>query len=501
MLNDIACKRNLFTPPKTGFTTPTWKGYPAYPAESPQFTSAVPPASGEVGTAYSHNCTATGTPSPSFSLSAGALPDGLILSSAGVISGTPGAAGIFTGAITASNGIPPAVTQAFTIDTNEYRTLICGGSNGSVTGGGIYLLDATATLTVAANPGYVFSAWTGDATGTANPLSVPMNADKTITASFIHDTRDSDDDGLNNYDEAVIYGTNPAIQDTDGDGLTDGWELGLGRFTIIAGNFTWSQARADAHASGGELACFPTQDRWNRAMVSLGGATDYFTGLWIGASDAATEGIWTWVNGEPFSFTNWATSRPNPAPANSLDYAEVSGGGGAELDKWYDRTNIFVRDGYILETGYATNPLVADPDSDNLNDGAELAAGTNPFLADTDDDGLLDGQEVTIYNSNPKLADSDGDGFLDGAEVEFGGNPLLAAVVPEFKARSVLDNVAGTMQIRFLSQPGKSYSLEASADLVSWTLLEADIAGTGGALVRTYPLAAAPARYFRAKLE
>jgi RHS repeat-associated protein len=36
---------------------------------------------------------------------------------------------------------------------------------------------------------------------------------------------DTDDDGLNDYDEVHTYGTNPSVQDTDGDNLPDGWEV------------------------------------------------------------------------------------------------------------------------------------------------------------------------------------------------------------------------------------------------------------------------------------
>ena len=39
-------------------------------------------------------------------------------------------------------------------------------------------------LTGAANPGYSFVNWTGDVTGLANPTSVTMSADRSVTANF-----------------------------------------------------------------------------------------------------------------------------------------------------------------------------------------------------------------------------------------------------------------------------------------------------------------------------
>ncbi|TCC88497.1 DUF3494 domain-containing protein [Pedobacter frigiditerrae] len=47
-----------------------------------------------------------------------------------------------------------------------------------------YNHGSTVVLTAVANPGYVFSSWTGDATGSTNPLTVLMTANKNITANF-----------------------------------------------------------------------------------------------------------------------------------------------------------------------------------------------------------------------------------------------------------------------------------------------------------------------------
>jgi uncharacterized repeat protein (TIGR02543 family) len=47
-----------------------------------------------------------------------------------------------------------------------------------------YSNGATVQLTATPNTGYVFTSWNGDATGSANPLTVTMNANKNITANF-----------------------------------------------------------------------------------------------------------------------------------------------------------------------------------------------------------------------------------------------------------------------------------------------------------------------------
>jgi hypothetical protein len=84
------------------------------PPSAPVITNG-PPPSPALGLGYSFAYTATGLPAPTFSASAGTLPPGLMLSAAGVISGMPTAGGIYSGTVTASNGVPPNATQNVTI--------------------------------------------------------------------------------------------------------------------------------------------------------------------------------------------------------------------------------------------------------------------------------------------------------------------------------------------------------------------------------------------------
>ncbi|QJR16572.1 putative Ig domain-containing protein [Usitatibacter palustris] len=86
---------------------------------APAITSSAPPATAPPNVAYSHTYTATGAPAPTFSVTAGALPTGLNLSAAGVISGTPTVGGTFTGTVTATNGLPPDATQNFSIQVTD----------------------------------------------------------------------------------------------------------------------------------------------------------------------------------------------------------------------------------------------------------------------------------------------------------------------------------------------------------------------------------------------
>jgi hypothetical protein len=92
-----------------------------------------------VGTLGTFTVTATGSPAPTFS-ETGALPTGVTLSPAGVLTGTPGAGtgGSYPITITAQNGTTPNATQSFTLTvdqapaiTSQNNKTFSLGSNGS----------------------------------------------------------------------------------------------------------------------------------------------------------------------------------------------------------------------------------------------------------------------------------------------------------------------------------------------------------------------------------
>jgi YVTN family beta-propeller protein len=112
---------------------------------SPPTITNGPPPNGTVGAAYSFTYTSTG--SPTFSVTAGSLPPGLSLSSAGVISGTPTTAGTFSGTVTATNGTAPDATQNFSITIVAVATppTITNGPPPNGTVGVVYSFTYTST--------------------------------------------------------------------------------------------------------------------------------------------------------------------------------------------------------------------------------------------------------------------------------------------------------------------------------------------------------------------
>ncbi len=77
-----------------------------------------------------------------------------------------------------------------TSETVELTTSVTG--EGSVSpSSGSYTLNSTLELTATPSSGYVFSGWSGDTTATDNPITITMDADKSITATFVETESDS----------------------------------------------------------------------------------------------------------------------------------------------------------------------------------------------------------------------------------------------------------------------------------------------------------------------
>ena len=154
---------------------------------------------------------------------------------------------------------------------------------------------------------------------------------------------DTDGDGLSDGYEALI-GTDPRDPDSDDDGLFDGTEMGF---------------ECDNPALDSSLHhCVPDADHGATVTDPLDPDTDHG-----GASDGSED--WN-LNGRR------DPGEGDPGPGSGKD-----------------------------------DSLSADTDGDGLSDELELFLHSNPDDADTDDDGVLDGQEP-----NPS-ADMDGDGLLD----------------------------------------------------------------------------------------
>jgi uncharacterized repeat protein (TIGR02543 family) len=76
-------------------------------------------------------------------------------------------------------------SNLFTLNTLRRTLSAATLAGGAVSGLGEFINGTSTSVTATADAGYTFVGWTGSASGTENPLTIVMDADKTIGADFI----------------------------------------------------------------------------------------------------------------------------------------------------------------------------------------------------------------------------------------------------------------------------------------------------------------------------
>jgi hypothetical protein len=247
---------------------------------------------------------------------------------------------------------------------------------------------------------------------------------------------DTDADGLCDMFEvysAVDYGTNPIIADTDADGLTDMLEFELGtrpdeKDTDADGLTDFEEHRGwrinlTYRGSG------PVFDEsvWSNPLVNdsdfdgLNDSEEYQMGFNPRSRDTNGDGISDYdeVHGKSSSSGESAGASPKVASSTITRGTDEDGlTDEIETGGW----DITFTNSTGTHTIHVTSePLLADTDSDGLNDSEEYNQGSNPRALDTDGDGLSDfvenelGTDISHY-------DTDGDGLDDGNEITFGSD-------------------------------------------------------------------------------
>jgi hypothetical protein len=135
----------------------------------------------------------------------------------------------------------------------------------------LYEPDTVVTLTATAGPGSTFGGFSGGCATTATSCTTTMLASRTVTATFLTDdvlsSTDSDGDGLTDGYE-IALATDRNNPDTDGDGHGDGIEVTFGSDPLSAGS-----APAVKRWTGGDAANatnWSSGSNWSPAGVPLG---------------------------------------------------------------------------------------------------------------------------------------------------------------------------------------------------------------------------------------
>jgi len=243
--------------------------------------------------------------------------------------------------------------------------------------------------------------------------------------------------------EEFLNNTNPISNDTDGDGMSDGWEVyyGLNPLDVYDSTVDNDKDGFDLNNNG----TLEEDEEHNNILEFQADTHPYIAdtdadGMWDG---------WEWLYGlDPLNPLDANFDTDNDGVINRLEYNNTAAGPYIEVDNiTTSHPNNNDTDGDGLEDGdelfiHLTDPTANDTDGDGMPDGWEVKYGLNPLdsedaLLDLDDDSFDADWNDNITNSelyanlyeyqngtDPTNGDTDNDGMPDGWEVYWGFQPL-----------------------------------------------------------------------------
>jgi hypothetical protein len=101
-------------------------------------------------------------------------------------------------------------------------------------------------------------------------------------------------------------------------------------YSLLDTSMNWTDSEAEAVSLGGHLVTINDALENQFVLTFFANALPGNGRVWLGLSDAVSEGSFFWANGEPVTYTNWDFNEPNNA--GNEDYVAMYSGNGFWVD-------------------------------------------------------------------------------------------------------------------------------------------------------------------------
>jgi hypothetical protein len=144
----------------------------------------------------------------------------------------------------------------------------------------------------------------------------------------------------------------------------------------------WQQAKSYCESIGGHLITIASQeeqDFFDDTLVDLTTRELH----WLGATDEAEEGVWKWVSGEPFAYSNWLRGQPDDSweDENYVNLvAKDTYWYSSQVGKWIDVTvsgNIDHNIGFVCEWDEIPSSIPGSPGTLDSSGSSGSSGGQN----------------------------------------------------------------------------------------------------------------------------
>jgi hypothetical protein len=157
-------------------------------------------------------------------------------------------------------------------------------------------------------------------------------------------------------------------------------------YVIVPGP-TWEEAEANAVKLGGHLVTI--NDAAENEWVFKNIASQLNVYIWLGGTDRDNEGVWKWVDGAPWDYTNWNRSQPDDSGGE--DYLQFCPNHPDFSNTWNDNSNNIL--GFPQKTALGIAEIKLAPN--NAPTGTPSITGTSKV-----------GSTITIDAATVKDADN-----------------------------------------------------------------------------------------------